>query len=281
VTEGIGHGIDQGVGRNGERGNEHQRYSSHRHDTAYSASASPDTHQPATALHSGEYQDSSSPASFSLYWYQNDPNGCPVRLLSSTGEVLWAASYTAWAEVDLLHAALIDNPIRLQGQYADAETGLSYNRHRYFCPHAGQFISQDPLGLAANTNLYTSGANTAHWLDPLGLTQCSLEDARRLAQNVPAEFKQIFKCKEFANSLKEGMQRDGLHAEEIILKSDTGLIFSDAANKVISTNGDHVGIKVGDQVFDNLNPQGIHIDDWARDLGVGFPGMRPPKLVPF
>jgi RHS repeat-associated protein len=242
-------------------------------------------------LHSSEYAESSasafasasaaSPDSFTLYWYQNDPNGCPVRLLSSTGEVLWAASYTAWAEVDLLHTAVIDNPIRLQGQYADSETGLSYNRHRYFCPHAGQFISQDPLGLAANTNLYTSGANTAHWLDPLGLTQCSLEDARRLAQNVPAEFKQIFKCKEFANSLKEGMQRDGLHAEEIILKSDTGLIFSDAANKVISTNGDHVGIKVGDQVFDNLNPQGIHIDDWARDLGVGFPGMRPPQLVPF
>jgi RHS repeat-associated protein len=120
-------------------------------------------------LHSGEYQDSSA-GSFSLYCYQNDPNGCPVRLLSSTGEVLWAASYTAWADIDLLHAAVIDNPIRLQGQYADAETGLSYNRHRYFCPHAGQFVSQDPLGRDPWENLYEFGLNTLEWIDPLGLS---------------------------------------------------------------------------------------------------------------
>jgi RHS repeat-associated protein len=175
VTE----GIDQGVGENSERGNEHHRHAPQPHDTAYSASASLDTQRPATALHSGEYAESSasafasasatSPDSFSLYWYQNDPNGCPVRLLSSTGEVLWAASYTAWAEVDLLHTAAVDNPIRLQGQYADSETGLYYNRHRYFCPHAGQFISQDPLGLTAGDNCYPFAPNVLAWCDPLGL----------------------------------------------------------------------------------------------------------------
>jgi RHS repeat-associated protein len=120
-------------------------------------------------LHSGEYQDSSA-GSFSLYWYQNDPNGCPIRLLSSTGEVLWAASYTAWADVDLLHAALIDNPIRLQGQYADAETGLSYNRHRYFCPHAGQYVSPDPMSLFTGINLHEYCWNKPFlFIDPLGL----------------------------------------------------------------------------------------------------------------
>jgi RHS repeat-associated protein len=184
VTEGIGQGTSQGinqdVGRNGERGNEHQRYSPQPHDTAYSASASLDTQRPATALHSSEYAEhsasasastsASASASFSLYWYQNDPNGCPVRLLSSTGEVQWAASYTAWAEVDLLHTAAVDNPIRLQGQYADPETGLSYNRHRYFCPHAGQFISQDPVGLQAGENLYQYAASTFGWIDPYGLS---------------------------------------------------------------------------------------------------------------
>jgi RHS repeat-associated protein len=176
VTEGIGQGIDQGVGRNGERGN--QRYGSQPQDTAYSASASLDTHQPATALHSSEYQDSS-PASLSLYWYQNDPNGCPIRLLSSTGEVLWAASYTAWADLDLLHAAAVDNPIRLQGQYADPETGLYYNRHRYFCPHAGQFISQDPLGLGAGIPLYQMAPSSLGWLDPLGLKKCNINKATK------------------------------------------------------------------------------------------------------
>jgi RHS repeat-associated protein len=164
--------IDQGVGRNGERGN--QRYGSQPQDTTYSASASLDTHQPVTALHSGEYVErsalASASASLSLYWYQNDPNGCPVRLLSSTGEVLWAASYTAWADLDLLHAAAIDNPIRLQGQYADPETGLYYNRHRYFCPHAGQFVSKDPIAIDGGLNIYSNGQNSLSWIDPTGLT---------------------------------------------------------------------------------------------------------------
>jgi RHS repeat-associated protein len=168
VTE----GIDQGVGRNGERSN--QRYGSQPQDTAYSAYAPLDTQRPVTALHSGEYVErsalASASASLSLYWYQNDPNGCPIRLLSSTGEVLWAASYTAWADLDLLHTAAIDNPIRLQGQYADAETGLYYNRHRYFCPHAGQFVSQDPLRLAGGDNLFELASNISYWTDPLGLS---------------------------------------------------------------------------------------------------------------
>jgi RHS repeat-associated protein len=83
--------------------------------------------------------------------------------------VLWAASYSVWADIDLLHAAAVDNPIRLQGQYADPETGLSYNRHRYFCPHAGQFISQDPIQLQGGDHLYAFAADTLGWIDPLGL----------------------------------------------------------------------------------------------------------------
>ena len=213
--------------------------------------------------------------------YVNDPNGCPVRVVDDAGAVRWAARYSAWGRVESLSVSDVDNPIRLQGQYEDGETGLYYNRYRYYDPHAGRFVSQDPLGMAAGSNPYRAGANVHQWTDPLGLAQCSLEDARRLADSVPDRFKKLFKCKEFAESLKTAMQREGLQAEEIILKSDSGLIWSDAAGKVISTNGDHVGIKVGDHVFDNLNPQGLHIDDWARDLGLGFPGMRTPSVVPF
>ncbi|HED33686.1 MAG TPA: RHS repeat-associated core domain-containing protein, partial [Gammaproteobacteria bacterium] len=41
----------------------------------------------------------------------------------------------------------IENNIRFQGQYFDEESGLHYNRHRYYNPDTGQFISQDPIGL--------------------------------------------------------------------------------------------------------------------------------------
>ena len=41
-----------------------------------------------------------------------------------------------------------DQAIRFQGQYFDHETGLHYNRFRYYDPDVGRFIHQDPIGLA-------------------------------------------------------------------------------------------------------------------------------------
>ena len=105
-----------------------------------------------------------------LLHYHNDPNGCPIRLTDSKGEVLWAASYTAWGQIARMHVGYVDNPIRLQGQYEDGETGLYYNRFRYYCSNTSQFVSQDPLGLEAGVGLYTLAPNTNSWIDPLGLT---------------------------------------------------------------------------------------------------------------
>jgi RHS repeat-associated protein len=64
----------------------------------------------------------------------------------------------------------VSNPIRLQGQYEDGETGLYYNRHRYYDPFNGEFVSQDPLGIDPGENNHEFGPNTTGWTDPLGLT---------------------------------------------------------------------------------------------------------------
>ena len=60
-------------------------------------------------------------------------------------------------------------PLRYQGQYFDAGTGLHYNRFRYYDPDAVRFISQDPIGLAGGINLYQYAPNPLVWVDPLGL----------------------------------------------------------------------------------------------------------------
>ena len=57
----------------------------------------------------------------------------------------------------------------MQGQYEDQETGLYYNRYRYFDPNISAYISQDPIRLNAGTNLYFYGLNSIEWIDPLGL----------------------------------------------------------------------------------------------------------------
>jgi RHS repeat-associated protein len=104
-----------------------------------------------------------------IFYYGNDPNGCPTRLIDDNCKVVWAAQYDAWGQVKKLPVNEVGQPLRLQGQYWDEETGLAYNRFRYYCPEIGSFISQDPLGLAAGVNLYQFAANTQGWADPLGL----------------------------------------------------------------------------------------------------------------
>ena len=65
--------------------------------------------------------------------------------------------------------AEVATPLRFQGQYFDAETGLHYNRHRYYQPETGRFITPDPIGLAGGLNNYQYAPNPIGWVDPLGL----------------------------------------------------------------------------------------------------------------
>jgi len=121
------------------------------------------------AMVATDFQDKDIPQAERIYYYANDPNGCPTRLLDETGKVVWAARYDAWGGIRKLVANEVDQPLRLQGQYFDAETGLCYNRFRYYCPEIGSFISQDPLGLVPGENVYAFGPNVHRWIDPLGL----------------------------------------------------------------------------------------------------------------
>jgi RHS repeat-associated protein len=64
----------------------------------------------------------------------------------------------------------IHQPLRFQGQYYDNETGLHYNRFRYYDPDCGRFVSQDPIGLWGGANAYLHSPNPTGWLDELGLS---------------------------------------------------------------------------------------------------------------
>ena len=63
----------------------------------------------------------------------------------------------------------MNNPIRFQGQYHDDETGLHYNRYRYYDPSLGRFVGQDPISYAGGLNLFAYTPNPVGWIDPLGL----------------------------------------------------------------------------------------------------------------
>ena len=61
-------------------------------------------------------------------------------------------------------------PFRNQGQYEDEETGLYYNRFRYYDGSSGTYISQDPIGLSGNNpNFYGYVHDSNILFDPFGL----------------------------------------------------------------------------------------------------------------
>ncbi len=56
------------------------------------------------------------------------------------------------------------------GQYEDEEVGLYYNRFRYYDSSIGNYLNQDPIGLAGNNpTLYGYVKDVNTWLDIWGL----------------------------------------------------------------------------------------------------------------
>ena len=111
-----------------------------------------------------------------LFYYHCDQIGTPLSMTDEAGEVVWEASYRAWGEareviarVSKVAGVAPRNPVRFQGQQEDYETGLHYNRHRYYDPGLGRFVSKDPIGLAGGLNAFQYAPNPTDWLDPLGL----------------------------------------------------------------------------------------------------------------
>ncbi|KAA8694025.1 RNase A-like domain-containing protein, partial [Pseudomonas proteolytica] len=51
----------------------------------------------------------------------------------------------------------------------DRESGLHYNRHRYYNPDNGRYLTPDPVKLAGGVNGYLYVPNPTGWVDPLGL----------------------------------------------------------------------------------------------------------------
>ena len=126
----------------------------------------PDTFRPLALL------EGFGPKETSHYQYQLDHLGTPQELTAQDGEIVWSAHYRAYGEITRLDINKIDNPLRFQGQYFDPESGLHYNRHRYYNPDIGRYLTPDPVKLAGGINAYNYVPNPTGWIDPLGLSNC-------------------------------------------------------------------------------------------------------------
>jgi RHS repeat-associated protein len=103
--------------------------------------------------------------------------GTPEAMYREDGEAVWTCELNGYGKVRKFQGdSKTDCPFRYQGQYEDSETGLYYNRFRYYSPDEGMYISQDPIRLGGGINLYSYVHDTNGWVDILGLSQlCSDE----------------------------------------------------------------------------------------------------------
>ncbi|WP_447894305.1 RHS repeat-associated core domain-containing protein [Vreelandella sp. GE22] len=83
----------------------------------------------------------------------------------------WQGQPDDWAAVKNVRGSA-RQPIRFQRQWQDEESGLYYNRHRYYDPQQGRYVSQDPIELRGGTNLYGYVTNPRGAVDPMGLAGC-------------------------------------------------------------------------------------------------------------
>ena len=84
------------------------------------------------------------------YGIVSDYIGRPVQAYDEHGTLVWQADYDIYGNLLNLKGDRKFVPFRQLGQYEDEETGLYYNRFRYYDPNTGGYISQDPIGLAGN-----------------------------------------------------------------------------------------------------------------------------------
>jgi len=98
-----------------------------------------------------------------------DHLGTSVQMYNITGEKTWECELDSYGKIRMLEGHATSCPFRYQGQYEDIETGLYYNRFRYYNPEDGVYVSQDPIRLEGGLNFYSYVLDNLVLVDPFGL----------------------------------------------------------------------------------------------------------------
>jgi len=108
------------------------------------------------------------------YFYHNDHLGTPQALSDSDQQIAWEVNQKPFGDSEATTNSVVQS-IRFPGQYADVETGLSYNYFRTYDTSIGRYTQSDPLGLSGGLSTFGYTVNNPLvGVDPFGLITCVL-----------------------------------------------------------------------------------------------------------
>ncbi|OQP43858.1 hypothetical protein A4D02_10290 [Niastella koreensis] len=110
----------------------------------------------------------------------NDHAGTPREAYDEAGIKVWECELDIYGRPKVIVGNKNFIPFRYEGQYEDEETGLYYNRFRYYNPEEGRYVSKDPISIAGGLNVYAYVADVNISVDPLGLKECTLTYRHKL-----------------------------------------------------------------------------------------------------
>ena len=125
----------------------------------------------------------------------SDLTGRPLMLFNSEGKTVWRPGQTSLWGLALSLPADTGYPdprgeldpeaapgLLYAGQWQDVESGLCYNRFRYYEPETGMYLVSDPLGLQGGEQTYRYVPNPCGYVDPLGLVGCSTKLGKNMME---------------------------------------------------------------------------------------------------
>jgi RHS repeat-associated protein len=106
-----------------------------------------------------------------VYYYLTDHPGNVVGLVNASKQLVNEYRYSPFGEHEKT-SETVENRLRYAAREFDSETGLYYNRARYYDAVLRRFVSEDPIGLAGGINVYGYARNNPNdYRDPSGLSE--------------------------------------------------------------------------------------------------------------
>ncbi|WP_340618122.1 RHS repeat-associated core domain-containing protein [Xenorhabdus entomophaga] len=157
-------------------------------------------YQPGALIPSARYEKGK------LHYIVSDHQGTPREILSESGKLVWASRLTTWGKAERMPLLAANDEdyhvscnLRFAGQYEDEESGLYYNRFRYYDCDTGQYLTSDPIGLQGGWNPFRYVYNPVNFIDPFGFVGvCPQERVNRFVEKYAND--DIRKGKNFASA---------------------------------------------------------------------------------